>query len=267
MIDARDRARMGSRQPRRSRRPSSTTRSNALARPDRERAARTCVALGKRAFYAQDQLPEDAAYDIAARSWSTTRRPTTRTKACARSSRSGRRSGGTASRRRRSAPLRRARAAPSPRVRAALDRRVRLEHRHVDGDARARHLRAEAHRSGRVDGHDRGGRVRADRVLRADRRRARRPLPAQAAPHDHDASCRPGWPRCSRCCSRIGHPSPLVAHGDRRSATASAPGSASPRSRRSSPTSFRSRISPARSRCRRRSTTSAASSGPRSPAS
>ena len=162
-----------------------------------------------------------------------------------------------------SAPLRRARAAPPPRVRAAVDGRVRLEHRHVDGDARARHLRARstpARPRGRgrsprpafvpiaffgpiggaladrfprklaADGDD----VRADRARDAARRAVRDRAPVAAG-------------RSTRHRVRQRHL--------RRA-------SASPRSRRSSPTSCRSRISPARSRCRRRSTTSAASSGP-----
>ena len=65
MIDAADRVRLGARQPRRSRRPSSTTRST-RSRARIASASPYVVALGKRAFYAQDQLPEEAAYDIAA---------------------------------------------------------------------------------------------------------------------------------------------------------------------------------------------------------
>ena len=65
MIDARDRARMGPRQPRRRARTGSTPRST-RSRARIASASPYVVALGKRAFYAQDQLPEHAAYDIAA---------------------------------------------------------------------------------------------------------------------------------------------------------------------------------------------------------
>ena len=120
----------------------------------------------------------------------------------------------------------------------------------------------EAHRPSGVDRHGRGGRVRPDRVLRPARRRARRPLPAQVAADHHQRSSRPRSPRCSPCSSSSATRRPDQPHADRASATASRPRSASPRSRRSSPTSCPSRTSRARSRCRRRSTTSGASSAP-----
>ena len=79
-----------------------------------------------------------------------------------------------------SAPLRRVRAAAASCVRAAVDRRVRLEHRHVDGDARARHLRDQDDARGGVDRNGRGGRVRPDRASSA-RSGARSPTGSRAS--------------------------------------------------------------------------------------
>ena len=64
MIDARDRGRVGTREPRRARRPSSKPRWSTLA----ERIAQSSpsvLALGKRAFYEQEGIDERAAYGLA----------------------------------------------------------------------------------------------------------------------------------------------------------------------------------------------------------
>ena len=64
MIDAATACDVGTRQPGRARRANSTTRST-RSRDRIASASPYVVALGKRAFYAQDQLPEKDAYDIA----------------------------------------------------------------------------------------------------------------------------------------------------------------------------------------------------------
>ena len=151
-------------------------------------------------------------------------------------------------------------------LRTPLDGRVHLEHRHLDGVDRARHLRDQAHQSGRVDRNGRRRGLPADRVPQPDRWCARRSLFAALAHDRHEPVPDRAGRGCSPCCSwsatRRRRSSPSS-----RSATASRLHSGSRRFRPCSPISCRSRTFPARSRCRRRNTTSAASSVPRSPAS
>ena len=269
MIDARDRRRWGL--VNRVVPPPTARRRSVDARRDASRSrARTVLALGKRAFYAQDGLAEAAAYDLACAGDGRQRAGRRRAR---RHARVPREAGAavaetdsrpsTASR----AGFDRVRAAAASRVRAAVDRRVRLEHRHVDGDDRARHLRQK-----HTDQAAWTGTVAAAAFVPiaffgpiggalADR------FPRKLLLMIDDASCRPRSPRCSRCCSSIGHPSAptitLIAFGNGICAALGFP-------------AFQAMLPdlvpvedlPGRDRARRRrSTTSGASSAPRSRAS
>ena len=145
------------------------------------RSSRAVLALGKRAFYAQDQLPEAAAYDIAGPVMIETRRPTTPRKACAPFSRSGRRSGRprSRSRRRRRRPPREDSIPFAPFRHRAYARSGPVPSSRTSARGWSRSRSASTSSSSPTK---RRGPVRSrpaafipDRVLRADRRCARRP--------------------------------------------------------------------------------------------